>query len=69
MRCKWIVRSGTNDTFWAYTPCKSGFNYLSKVKKAEQIKAAYDGRACPICGKAIECDTYLIEKGGKDATN
>ena len=39
--CKWTVRPGTADTFWASTPCKPGFNYLSKVKKAESIKDVY----------------------------
>jgi len=60
MTCRWIVRPGTLNTFWAYTPCKKGFNYLSKVHKAEHIKDAYDGRLCPICGKLIECDLWLV---------
>ena len=60
-KCKWTVRDGTNNTFWAFTPCEKGFNYLSKVNKLEQIKPTYDGRICPICGKQIECDTWLVE--------
>lgn len=60
-RCKWTVRDGTNGTYWAYTPCKRGFNYLSKARMAEQIKSEYDGKLCPICGKAIECNTELID--------
>ena len=36
MKCKWVVREGTYDTFWAHTPCKDGFNYLSKVKRADE---------------------------------
>lgn len=62
MTCDWIIREGTRDTFWAYTPCKSGFNYLSKVKRADQIQPTYDGRSCPICGKPIKCNMWLLEK-------
>ena len=62
-KCKWTVREGTNNSFWAYTPCQRGFNYLSKVTKAESIKPCYDGRLCPICGKPIECNTELIDEG------
>ena len=61
MTCKWVVRDGTRNTFWAFTPCQRGFNYLSKIHTAEQIKPTYDGRACPICGKPIECNMYLVE--------
>lgn len=63
MFCKWIVRPGTNNTFWAYTPCKKGFNYLSRVSKKEDIKPFYDNRSCPICGKKIKCDLYLVSEG------
>ena len=66
MTCKWIVRDGTHNTFWAYTPCKKGFNYLSKVHKAEHIKDAYDGRLCPICGKPISCNTEMVEEQTDD---
>lgn len=59
--CEWTVRPGTNDTFWASTPCKPGFNYLSKVKKAESIKDVYEGRQCPICGGSIKIDMSLME--------
>ena len=62
MKCKWVVREGTYDTFWAHTPCKDGFNYLSKVHTAEQIKPTYDGRQCPICGKTIEINTELLKE-------
>ena len=61
MTCRWIVRDGTLNTFWAFTPCKKGFNYLSRINKAEDVKPWYDGRLCPICGKKIECNTWLIE--------
>lgn len=60
MTCKWIVREGTCDTFWAFTPCQRGFNYLSKIHMAEQIKPTYDGRQCPICKKPIECNIELV---------
>lgn len=60
-KCKWVVRPGTQGTYWAYTPCKSGFNYLSRINKPEQIKPAYDGRLCPICHKPIECNTKLLD--------
>lgn len=60
MICNWIVRDGTNNTFWAYTPCKRGFNYLSRIGKVEQIKPFYDGRQCPICGKSIVCNIDLV---------
>ena len=63
MTCKWIVRPGTSNTFWAHTPCKSGFNYLSRINKAEDIKPFYDGRQCPICGKPIECNIELVTEG------
>jgi hypothetical protein len=60
MTCKWIVREGSGFLFWAYTPCKSGFNPLSRINKVEQIKPCYDGRQCPICGKPIECNIELV---------
>ena len=67
MNCKWIVREGIGFPFWAYTPCKRGFNPLSRIKKAEQIKPFYDGRKCPICGKPIECNIELVtESEDKD---
>lgn len=61
MICKWVVRPGKCDTFWAYTTCKSGFNYLSRISRAADIKAMYDGRLCPICGGIIKCNTELVE--------
>ena len=60
MKCKWVVRGGTNNTFWAFTPCVRGFNYLSRISKVEQIKPYYDSRQCPICGKPIECNIELV---------
>jgi len=65
MKCRWIVREGTNNSLWAATTCLLGFNYLSKVRNANQIKSVYDGRLCPICGKPIEIDMKLIESEEK----
>ena len=62
MKCKWTVRPGMNNSFWAFTPCKNGFNYLSKISRAEEIKDAYDGRTCPICGKIIEINTEILDE-------
>ena len=59
-KCKWIVRPGWNNSYWAYIPCKKGFNYLSKISKAKDIKNVYDGRICPICNNIIECNTELL---------
>lgn len=61
-KCKWVVRPGVGDTLWAYTPCKKGYNYLSKVKCAEHVESVYNGRICPICGNTIECDMSLLEE-------
>ena len=59
--CNWIVREGYHNTFWAFTPCKRGFNYLSKVSKVTEIKETYNGRVCPICGNTIICNMELVE--------
>ena len=60
-KCKWTIRPGTAGALFAYTPCKPGFNYLSKVKKVENIKLVYENKECPICGKSIECDTKYFD--------
>lgn len=60
-KCKWVVREGTLNTYWAYTPCKKGFNYLSKTHDAKDIKRIYDNKQCPICGKPIECNMELFK--------
>ena len=60
--CKWTVREGYGNSFWAFTPCKRGFNYLSKVNKADQIEETYNGRICPICGNVIACNVELIKE-------
>lgn len=61
-KCKWTIRPGTNDTFFAFTPCKKGFNYLSKVNKSDDIEATYNGKICPICGKTIICNMEIIKE-------
>lgn len=60
--CKWVVRPGTNDSLWARTPCKSGFNPLTRVTRVSDIKDAYEGRLCPICGRRIHIDLSLMSK-------
>lgn len=67
--CKWVCRPGTAGSFWAYTPCKPGFNYLSRINRWEDIKDAYDNSKCPICRKPIECDIELCkeQKDGNDS--
>ena len=60
--CKWVIRPGTQDgTFFAFTPCKRGYNFLSKVHSLDAIKPNYEGRICPICGGTIKCNTELCE--------
>lgn len=58
--CKWVVREGTSNSYWAFTPCKKGFNYLSKIKKVDEIEKTYNGRICPICGNKIVCNMELV---------
>lgn len=60
-QCKWVVRPGTEGTYWAYTPCKKGFNYLSKAKTVDDIKTQYENRICPICGGNIHLNLELVE--------
>lgn len=59
--CKWTIREGNNNSYWAFTPCKKGFNYLSRIKNANEIEKAYNGRICPICGNKIVCNTELLD--------
>lgn len=58
--CKWVVREGTNNSYWAFTPCQKGFNYLSKIKKVDEIEKTYSGRICSICGNKIVCNMELV---------
>ena len=54
--CNWIYRPGVNDSHWAFTPCKKGLNYLSKIKHCEPyvgVADSYNNKQCPICGKPI----------------
>lgn len=63
-KCRWIYRPGTNNSHWAFTTCKSGFNYLSKLSNSEPyvgVADYYNGKQCPICGKPIEMDYSLID--------
>lgn len=60
-KCKWTIRPGINNSYWAFTPCNPGFNYISRVSRPEDIKPFYDNRRCPICGKPIECNIELIK--------
>ena len=60
MKCRWVIREGTNNSYWAFTPCKRGFNPLTKISRSEEIKDAYNGRLCPICGNPIKCNMELI---------
>jgi len=62
--CKWIIRPSNNpNDFFAFTTCKSGFNYLSKAKNLDEVKSAYQGKECPICKNKIELDFRDIEEG------
>ena len=58
--CKWVVREGRCNTYWAFTPCKKGFNYLSKARKVTEIKPQYEHHKCPICGELIELNLELV---------
>ena len=60
--CKWIVREGRNNSYWAFTPCQKGFNYLSRISKVDEIEKAYNGRVCPICGNKIVCNMELVRE-------
>lgn len=62
--CRWIYRPGTDNSHWAMTTCKKGFNYLSKLNDLESyvgVANYYNGRSCPICGKSIKMDYSIIE--------
>ena len=63
--CRWIYRPGTNNTHWAMTTCKKGYNYLSKLNGSEPyvgVADSYNGRMCPICKKSIKMDYSIIEE-------
>jgi hypothetical protein len=56
--CEWIHREGNlPDTHFAFTPCKSGFNYLGESKN-KRYADYWNNTRCPICGKLIHIN-YL----------
>lgn len=62
--CRWIYRPGINNSHWAMTTCKKGFNYLSKINHCEPYIGcadAYNNRLCPICNKSIKIDYCIID--------
>lgn len=59
--CEWAVREGWGNSYWARTPCKNGFNPLTKTNKVSQLKDCYEGRKCPICGKPIKLKGYVFD--------
>ena len=59
--CIWHIREGLNDSYWAFTPCKRGFNYLSRAKTINGIEHEYNGKQCPICGKTIVLNMDLVK--------
>ena len=42
--CNWSIMPGTNNSFWGFTPCKPGYNYLPNSNKLEDIVEYYNGR-------------------------
>lgn len=64
--CRWIYRPGFNNSHWAYTTCKKGFNYLSRLQHSESyigVADYYNNKQCPICGKRIKMDYSIIDVG------
>lgn len=63
--CNWKYRPGTNNSHWAYTPCKSGYNPLTRIKDCEPyigVADYYNNKMCPICGKPIKIDYGVIKE-------
>jgi len=58
--CEWAVREGNVVPYWAFTPCKPGYNPL-KIKRASQLKEYYNNRLCPICHKRIRLKGYVFD--------
>lgn len=61
--CVWAYCPGTERSHWAYTPCRPGYNYLSKISPCKPYVGVadwYTGRMCPICGKNIRMDYARI---------
>ena len=69
--CKWVVRERTNNSYWAFAPCKPGFNYLSKTHRVDEIEEVYNEHICPICGNKIVCNMELVRElsDGNDRNN
>ena len=63
--CCWIYRPGTNGSHWAYTVCRPGFNYLSKLPSGSPyvgVADFYNGKLCPICWRKIRMDYREVSK-------
>lgn len=63
--CEWKYRPGTNQSHWAYTPCKSGFNPLTRIENCDPyvgVADYYNNRECPICKRPIKIDYGVISK-------
>ena len=60
-KCRWVVRPGTCNSFWAYTACTKykDYCYLSKVSNRDSVKSVYEKRICPKCNGIIEIDDEL----------
>lgn len=65
MKCKWFYRPGVNKgDHFAITSCDRGSKYLSKLIGEPQVYGVadwYNGKMCPVCGKAIEMDYRVLE--------
>ena len=61
--CEWEYRPGTNQSHWAYTPCKSGFNPLIRIKNCDPyigVADYYNNCECPICKNPINMNYGFI---------
>lgn len=62
--CEWKYRPGTKQSHWAYTPCRSGFNPLTRIKNSEPyigVADYYNNCECPICKKPIKMNYGFIK--------
>lgn len=62
-KCIWVYRPGTDNSHFAFTPCKPGFNFLSRLPYSKPyigVADHYNGYNCPICGKKIQMDYSTI---------
>ncbi len=63
--CKWIYRPGTGNSHWAFTPCRPGFNPLTRISNSAPVDGCadwYNNRMCPICNKPIQMDYALVKE-------